>query len=157
MAERPKRRKHKDNPYVLENIKNNEYKITFVDGKGIKNTIKVNQEIYYVFDSFELEDKSLLNEYERHIEHSEVYEENLHNRSVDKPMELEDFIIQKTTFEELHKAIKQLPVIQQRRIKMYYFSEMTFEEIAQLENCTKRAVKFTIDIALRNLKEILKK
>ena len=158
MAERPKRRKHRDNPYTLQYCeKNKEYKVSFKDSSGNFQNIEVTSTIYKILDEFELKDLAELNEFDRHIEHSEVYEESLHTRVVDKPMELEDSVIRKATFEELKNAINTLPDIQKRRIKLYFFDEKTFEEIAELEHCTKRAVKFSVDIALDKLKEILKK
>ena len=36
---------------------------------------------------------------------------------------------------------------------MYFFGEMTYEQIAALEGCTKRAVKFSVDIAIEKLKK----
>ena len=56
--------------------------------------------------------------------------------------------------DKLHLAIAQLPEKQRRRLVLYYFGEFTYEQIAEMEGCTKRAVKFSVDIALKNLKEI---
>ena len=154
---RPKRRKHRDNPYVL--IKTDDkglYIVSFKDGIGITRIVEVTKEVYEAFDRFELDDLRELNEYDNHIEHSEIYENNLNERAKDKPLSIEDEIIKKSTFEELKNAIDMLPDIQKRRIKKYYFADKTLEEIAKEEACTFRAVKFSIDIGLKKLKEILK-
>lgn len=92
---RPKRRKMRDNPYVLlyDNEKNL-YRISFKDSNGIIQNVNVNKEVYDQFDKFELEDLSWLNEYDNHIEHSEIYDNNLYHRSVNKSETLE-FIIEK--------------------------------------------------------------
>ena len=85
---------------------------------GKKNTkIEVQEEVYKALDRFELDDIKEMNEYDRHIEHSEIYEDNLCVRAMDKPTGLEDYIIQKSTFEDLKKAINMLPEVQKRRIK----------------------------------------
>lgn len=157
MEDRPKRRKHKDNPYTLKSLANNEYFVSFKDGKGILKIVKISKEIYQTMDEFELADKSEMNEYTRHSEQSVLIDESLYKRAMDKPLELEDYIIKKSTFEELHFAIKQLPIVQQRRIKMYYFDELTMEEIAAIENCSKVAIKYSLDFAIKNLEKILKK
>lgn len=158
MGQRPKRRKYSDNPYTLSYCEENEvYVITFKDSKGKKQDVEVSEKIYKAFDKFELEDLSEMNEYDNHIEHSEIFENNLNDRAMDKPISLEDEIVRKSTFDELKKAIEMLPDIQKRRIKKYYFEDMTLEEIAKSENCTFRAIKFSIDIGLKKLKEILKK
>ena len=54
---------------------------------------------------------------------------------------------------ELHKAIDMLPEVQRRRLLLYYFGGYTYEQIAQMEGCTKMAVKFSIDIAIKKLRE----
>lgn len=78
MAERPKRRKYKDNPYTLNYCEEkNIYTITFKDSRGVKHEVEVSRKIYKAFDNFELEDLSEMNEYDRHIEHSEIFENNL--------------------------------------------------------------------------------
>ena len=57
---------------------------------------------------------------------------------------------------ELKKYINELSDIQRRRLKKYYFEDKTFEQIAQEEGCTKRAVKFSIDIALEKISQNFK-
>lgn len=105
MAESPKRRKCKDNPYTLNHIEEkNIYTITFKDVKGHINKVEVSEEVYRVFDKFELQDIKELNEYDRHIEHSEIFENNLESRAKEKPSSLEDEIIKKSTFDELKKS-----------------------------------------------------
>ena len=108
------------------------------------------------FDKFELDDIKELNEYDRHIEHSEIYENNLNNRAMDKPLSVDDEVVRKILTEELKKAIQELPETQKRRLEKYYFRNMTFEEIAQEENCTKMAVKFSVDIAIEKISKKLK-
>lgn len=158
MAERPKRRKYKDNPYTLKYVEEkNIYVVSFKDVKGHLQNVEVSKEIYLAFDRFELEDLSEMNEYDNHIEHSEIYENNLETRAKDKPMSLEDKVIQKSTFEELKKAIDSLPNIQRRRIKKYYFEEKNEIQIAKEENATHQAVHKSLSNALIKLKEILKK
>lgn len=158
MAERPKRRKYKDNPYTLKYVEEkNIYVVSFKDVKGHLQNVEVSKEIYLAFDRFELEDLSEMNEYDNHIEHSEIYENNLEARAKDKPMSLEDKVIQKSTFEELKKAIDSLPNIQRRRIKKYYFEEKNEIQIAKEENATHQAVHKSLSNAIIKLKEILKK
>ena len=157
MAERPKRRKYKDNPYTLNYIESkNIYVVSFKDVKGHSQNVEVNKEVYQAFDRFELDDLSEMNEYDNHIEHSEIFENTLEVRAKDKPMSLEDSIIQKSTFEELKRAIDMLPEVQKRRIKKYYFDDKTLEEIAKEEKCSKVAIKYSIDNAIKNISKKIK-
>ena len=158
MAERPKRRKHKDNPYTLEFIEEkNSYRVSFRDVKGKYRRIEVNKEIYQAFDRFELDDLSELNEFDNHIEHSEIYENNLNERAMDKPLGVADIVETMLINEELKKAINELSDIQKRRIKMYYFEDMTLEDIARIEKTSHQAVSKSIIKALAELRKILKK
>lgn len=156
MFKRPKRRKSKDNPYTLDfNEQTNSYTIEFYDAKKCFNKIEVTEEIFMIFNKFELEDISIMNEFDNHIEHSEIYEDNFNKRSLNKEISLEELVEKHLLNEKIIEIIKILPEIQQRRLKKYYFLDKTFEEIAQEENCTKRAVKFSVDIAIKKIKKFL--
>ncbi len=155
---RPKRRKSKDNPYTLtSNIKKNIYLITFKDVKGICHEEYVTKEIFEAMNKFELEDLSILNEYDNHIEHSVIYENNLNNRAFDKDELIDDLVERKIILDIINKEINDLPDIQKRRIKKHYFYKMTYEEIAKEEKCTKRAVKFSVDIGIEKFSNKIKK
>lgn len=157
MGERPKRRKYRDNPYTLSFIEEkNIYIVSFKDVKGTTNRVEINKDVYKAFDEFELEDLTEMNEYDRHIEHSEVFENSLEKRAINKPISLEDDFVNKSTFNELKEAINKLPEIQRRRIKKYYFDEKTQQQIADEEKVDIRAVQYTLNIALKNLKKFLK-
>ena len=157
MIERPNRRKYKDNPYTLNYIEEkNIYTITFKDVKGHLNKVEVSEEVYKVFDKFELQDIKELNEYDRHIEHSEIFENNLESRAINKQIPTDEMVENKINNEKLRKAIQELPKIQRERLKKYYFENKTFEEIAKEENCTKRAVKFSVDIAIEKISKKFK-
>lgn len=157
MAESPKRRKYKDNPYTLNYIEEkNIYTITFKDIKGHLNKVEVSEEVYRVFDKFELQDIKELNEYDRHIEHSEIFENNLESRALNKQIPTDEIVENKINNEKLREAIQELPKIQRERLKKYYFENKTFEEIAKEEKCTKRAVKFSVDIAIEKISKKFK-
>ncbi len=157
MAQRPKRRKYKDNPYTLNYCEERDiYIISFKDSRGIIQNVEVTETIYKTFDRFELDDLSEMNEFDNHIEHSEIFENNLNDRAKDKPISLEDEIIRKSTFDELKKAIDMLPEVQKRRIKLYYFDDMSTKDIATLEKCTQHSVRVSIRRAIEELKNILK-
>lgn len=148
----PKRKKDKDNPYVLS-VEDGSYFISFSDGQGVYYREQVDEKLYTVFNQYELEDISHLNVVSRHYEHSDLTEGTLNQRAAVAPESLEDHVYRKLLYQKLHKAILTLPEIQRRRLLLYYFDGYTFEQIAEMEGCTKRAVKFSVDIALNELKE----
>ena len=73
--------------------------------------------------------KKELNEYDRHIEHSEIFENNLEARALNKQIPTDEIVENKINNEKLRDAIQELPKIQRERLKKYYFENKTFEEI----------------------------
>ena len=63
----PKRRKDKYNPYTLSMIDGKCY-LSFRDGQGVPHRLELDVKLYAVFDRFELDDLSFLNEQERHLD-----------------------------------------------------------------------------------------
>lgn len=111
---------------------------------------------YNNFNSFISELIKYKNIYTRYIEHSEQTELNLYKKTLYKSEKIEDIVFKKSLFEKIYNAISQLNEIQRRRFIMYYLDEMTYEKIAEIEGCTKRAIKFSVDAARKNLQTELK-
>jgi len=153
----PIRNKSNDNPYTLGfDEEKNVYTVEFIDNMKVIHKVEISEKVYQAFDSFELEDISQIHKYRKHIEHSELLEETLEHRMINKPISLEDEVEEKILIEDIKTIIDSLPDIQKRRLKKYYFEDKTFEEIAQEENCSKVAVKYSIDIALEKIAKKLK-
>ncbi len=156
MNNRPKRRKHKDNPYTLV-IKESQYYVEFRDSSKKKQLLSISKEIFECLDRFELDDLRELNEFDNHIEHSEIYEDNLNERVKYKPETLETLIEKKVINELLYENIALLPEIQRKRLIQYYFYDMTLDEIGKMEGCSKTAIKYSIDSALEKISKKMKK
>ena len=116
----------------------------------MEHCMEIDKTLFDAFNGFELDDLSFLNETDRHYEHSELSEASLHKRMPEQGESIEDTILRQLENETLCLAIDALPEIQRRRLTMYYFGELTYEQIAEMEGCTKRAVKFSVDIAIEN-------
>ena len=150
----PNRKKDKLNPYTLS-VENNTYYISFTDGQGFFHKQEIDLDLYSAFDRFELDDISQINEASRHLSELDFGEEPLSHKIADPSEPVEDRVYRRIMYQKLHKAIDQLPDIQRRRVLLYYFEGYTYEQIAQMEGCSKRAVKFSVDIALKKLKDYL--
>ena len=96
-----------------------------------------------------------MNVWDRHIEQSDVWEPTLNERAVEVPESVEDIVIRNLQNEKVHNAIEQLPKVQKRRIKMYFFDGMTYEEIAEIEKCKHPAILKSVKAALEKLRIIL--
>lgn len=151
-----KRRKYKDNPYILINS-GNKYIITFIDSSNQKQEVPINKNIYEVFNQSELHDLSELNEYDRHIEHFVLSDESLFYKRNSDCNSLEQVVENRFLNEELYDAINTLSIVQKRRIIMYYFKDLNLREIATIEHCSITSVKESIDSALVKLRKKIKK
>ena len=149
----PNRKKDKLNPYTLS-IENNTYYISFTDGQGIFHKMQISMELYAAFNDFELDDISLMNEASRHLTEADAGEEPLGHRIADSSEPVEDHVYRRIMFQELHKAIAQLPEIQRRRLLLYYFGGYTYEQIAQMEGCKYPAIIKSVSAAEKNIKNI---
>ncbi len=156
MDRRPKRRKDKYNPYTLHK-ENERYYVSFIDSNNKFQKIEISQEVFESFNKFELEDVSQMNEYDRHLEHSEVDENTLYQKSVSSEQPLEEYFDKAQDAENLHMAISKLPDVQKRRLKKYYFEDKTFEEISHEEGCTYQCVQRSVYRAVAKIKNILEK
>lgn len=150
----PKRRKDKYNPYSIFEVAG-DYYIEFVDGQRKQHCIEISKELYEVFDRSELDDLKHLNIIDRHMEQSEIYDITLYKRSRQAGESAENEAIRKITLEELYSAIAILPKIQKRRLVLYYFGGLTYEQIAEMEGCTFQAIAKSVTIAEKNLKKLL--
>ena len=152
---RPKRRKDKYNPYTLSQNEDKHY-ISFRDGQGVLRELQITKELFEVLNRFELDDLSILNEWDRHIEHFEQTEQSLNRRAFSKEESVEETVLRSIEYERLHRAITQLPETQRRRLLLYYFEGLTYEQIARMEGCTIMPVKRSIDSAIKKLKIFFK-
>ena len=155
--ERPKRRIDKDNPYRLFTVgaASNEphYFIQFKNGAGIEHCLEIEEPLFDLFDQFELDDLSYMNEVDNHYEHSELTEASLRRRAVVRPEDVEAVVLGQMDCEQLHIAISRLPEIQRRRLTLYYYGGLTHQQIADIEGCTRWAVSKAITQAICNLKK----
>lgn len=152
---RPKRRKDKYNPYTLTE-KEDKHFLSFWDGQGVLRELQITKELFEVLNRFELDDLSILNEWDRHYEHSELTEISLYNRAATIPESVEEAVFRNLRYEALYKAMEQLPETQRRRLVLYYFAGLTYTQIADKEGCKYQTVQESIYAALKKLKKLLK-
>ena len=157
----PKRRKAQDNPYELFTVgihtEHPHFFAQFVDSAGEMRCVEVSRSIYAALDRFELDDLSFLNEVDNHYEHSDLTESSLHQRAVRHQESVENTVMKHIQSENLHKAIATLPELQRRRLVLYFFGDYTYEQIGEMEGCTKVAVKHSVDKAILTLGKIIEK
>ena len=148
---RPKRRKDKDNPYTIYSIGKDtgypKYFVEFDDGEGIHQCVEITEEQFRDFDKNELKDLSRLNEIDRHYSYGTPAEE-----AYDTTVEAVLFRLVK---EQLFNSFSFLTPTQKRRIRLYYYENLTYEQIAEIEGCTKMPVKRSLEDAKEKIKIFL--
>ena len=151
----PKRRKDKYNPYTLSLVDGKCY-LSFKDGQGFPHKLELDVKLYALFDRFELDDLSFLNEQERHLDQTELSEELLSRRVPENQASVEETVYESLQTQALREGINRLPEVQKRRLQMYFFDGLTYEEIAVREGCSYQAVQKSIAAALKKIRKFLK-
>ncbi len=146
-----------DGNRLIEDLENNKYWIIFKNYLGEEITSEIPKDIFDAYIESKSAYKKNKNEEERHWEHIELSENELFKRSLKYQDSIESIIIKKETEKELHLAIQQLPKIQKKRLKKYYFDEKTEREIAAEEGIKHQAIHIGLDRSRKKLEDILKK
>jgi len=162
MATMPKRRKDKDNPYTLDyNDNEHIYTVSFMDSKNKIHNVEVSKKVFEAFDKFELEDISQLHKVDKHIDGRNIDNNDstdivLFHLGITNYKSVEEEVEDKLQNEELYKAINLLSETQKRRLKLYYFEDLTLQEIADLEGCSVKNVYKSIEQAKEKIAKNLK-
>lgn len=143
--------------YIVYTDDKNKHIAVFKDYENNIREVEISDLIKEALIMEKRKEKNQQNEFDRHIEHSEIYENKLPFRVMDKPISLEDEFASKQINRELKNAINSLSDLQKRRIQMYYFENKTLKEIAEIEGCAIMSVKDSLDLAINNLEKKLKK
>lgn len=155
MDESPKRNRDKYNPYYLSSDKNKGIFIVKIVNKDIGEDVSVNisKELFDLMDELEKDEARIIQSDKRNLEKSELMEMTLYTRAMEKPKSLEDKVIEKIEKEKLRKALNSLSDMQRRRILLHFKYNLSFSQIAEIEGCSKIAVKYSIDNALEELRK----
>ncbi len=69
----------------------------------------------------------------------ELTEASSNERAFCKPESIEEEVSRNMEYELLHRVIEKLPEIQRRRLLLYFFGEMTYEQIAAIEGYAEKS------------------
>ncbi len=147
------------NDYSLEIItgKNGDkHFVSFTDGDGDFQRLEISEEVYYALIDLNRRDRNLTRSDERNLEHSELTDETIIKRAFRKPKEIEELILEKERNKSFWQVIGELPEVQRKRLLLYYDYGFSLKEIAKMENCSVRAIQYSLDIAKKRLKNNLK-
>ena len=150
----PKRRHDKDNPYTIWKEEDGSCHLSFFDGERKFHELEIPPQLYQLFDRFELEDLSHLNKVDRHWSEEELngkLVEHILFLNADSKVEQQ---VENRVF--LRPALAGLSPTQRRRLILYTVRELTFEEIARTEKCSRHAVEKSVAAALKKIQKYFK-
>ena len=137
-------------------MKNN-YMVEITDVNGKKVKVEVNVEIW----KFDKKDywKQIWQKRKSKKEDSyeslcEIYAKNAIPREFTSKSSEKEFM-EKYEKEKLWKAVNSLPEKQRRRIILRFYYGLKISQIAKIENCSERGIKYTLLDALKNLKAMI--
>ena len=147
------------NPYTLriETVDGiTYYYVSFMDEQGIYRETEVSRPVYLEFLRFVKTERNLRRWDERHTEQSELTDETLHIRAFNPPKDLEDIVFDNMRDKQLQLAIQELPEIQRRRFVLHHEFGLTYEQIANIEGCSKVSAFRSVNRAEEKIKEKIK-
>ena len=139
----------------IENTRSdNRYFIAVGNHGSSWEEVEVSKRLFDVIEELQREIWRLDRRESRHSNHSELFFDD------DLPASFqvrgpEEILIQKLESKILYAALKQLPTAQQRRFLLHTLAEIPIKQIAFLEGCSPRAVKYSLALAKKNLQKIL--
>ena len=133
------------------------YYVAFEDGQGVHYETEVTLAVYAEFQCFVKQERNLRRSDERHIEQLGVSEGLLYQRALYPPKSVEELVFDHLLSDELRTAIQKLEKIQRRRFVLHHEFGLTFEQIAEMEGCSKMAVKHSLDKAKTSITKKIKK
>jgi RNA polymerase sigma-70 factor (ECF subfamily) len=147
------------NPYTLrteirEGITH--YYVSFRNGQSALRETEVNRDVYLTIDECRKHEKRQRNFFDRHIEHSDLTDETLSRRAQTPPASVEEAIIGKEFADALRAVIDGLPKGQQRRFILYHEIGLTYEQIAEIEGCSKVSAFRSVSRAEEKIRDVMR-
>ena len=131
------------------------YFVRFTDSAGEVQKVEICEEIYIVLDHFRKKEDNLARQDRNHIEQSDLMDEALYERAIHKPKSVEEVVLERLLWEELRQAIAELSETQARRLLLYH-SGFTYQEIADIEGCTRFPIMRSVAQAEEKIRRKIK-
>ncbi len=133
-----------------------DYYVLFSNQHGSIVKTEVSKSIFDALKQLSREEEAARRSDARHIDYISISEQEFNRCKATLSQSTEDIVIGMELAASIHEAIYALPDIQRRRFLMYCEYELSLQQIAEIEGCTKNPVKRSIDKAKKTLREQLK-
>lgn len=149
---------YKVDSYTLEYVESEDkYYISFIDSVNQDCRIEIDKEIFYAYLKSKKNYVKIKNETNRHLEQSELTDEEIYNRAFETGDSIEDTVMKNIEKEKIQQALNELTEAQHRRIELHIVNEITIRDIAQLEKVRKKQIEKSLQIGLKKIKKIFEK
>ena len=126
------------------------YFAAFRDGNGNPQETEIPREVYMALDDCRRHEQRQARSDMRHIEQSLLSDEQLIERADKPPAPMDEAI---SLSLDLRAALPLLTETQRRRFLLYHAHGLTYEQIAIVEDCSARAVEYSVAAAKANLRK----
>jgi len=126
------------------------YYAAFVDGDGIPREAEINREVYLALEECRRHEQRQVRSDERHRERLVLSEGQLAERILLPSRSIEEAVAQAA---DIQAALASLTSTQRRRLLLYYEHGLSYEQIAEIENCAYQVITKSVVLAKEKLQK----
>ena len=145
--------KYEVDSYTLEyNENENKYYISFIDSAKRECRLEIEKEIFDIYMKSKKAYIKIKNETSRHLEQSDLTEEDMYKRAFEPVESVEETVIKNIEKEKVNEALKDLTSTQFRRIDLHIVNEITIRDVAKLEKVQKSQIQKSLQLSFKKIK-----
>lgn len=129
-------------------------KIEYKTANGSRICVEVSTSVKELLEQSDRQIRSQRRQDRRYLDFTPLTDEVLEISLLGVYEDTADLLERMERNAQLHKAIGKLTEVQRRRLSLYYFEGLTYSQIAKLEGVSHRAVIYSIEQALKQLKTL---
>lgn len=129
-------------------------KIEYKTANGSRICVEVSTSVKELLEQSDRQIRSQRRQDRRYLDFTPLTDEVLEISLLGVYEDTADLLERMERDTRLHKAIGKLTEVQRRRLSLYYFEGLTYSQIAKLEGVSHRAVIYSIEQALKQLKTL---
>lgn len=129
------------------------YYISFRDSVEQDCRIEIDKDIFDTYTNSKKTYIKIKNETSRHLEQSDLTEEDMYKRAFEPVESVEETVIKNIEKEKVNEALKDLTSTQFRRIDLHIVNEITIRDVAKLEKVQKSQIQKSLELGLKKIKK----
>ena len=131
--------------------------ITYKTADGKRICVEVSTSVKELLEQSDRQIRSQRRQDRRHLNFAVHTDEDLATSLLPAYEDAADLLEEMERNARLYEAINKLTEVQRRRLRLYYFDELSYSRIARLEGVSTQTVFSTIEKALKRLRKLYRK